>query len=156
MKYLPNPEKSIIHLRDKMAAGKFFVNDYDRKCIDSIIAYHNTTQNEIRIKYKDYYHLFMLIIRYEIVNNRLAEGETLSILEILDKIENALVLPDYEFEQVNLMIEAQGQRELNTDNKYGEFRLDSIMTESQKDKLLELIKSKVDFLILKKATINEK
>jgi len=30
------------------------------------------------------------------------------------------------------------------------------MTESQKDKLLELIKSKVDFLILKKATINEK
>ena len=98
----------------------------------------------------------MLIIRYEIVNNRLAEGETLSILEILDKIENALVLPDFEFEQVNLMIEAQGQRELNTDNKYGEFRLDSIMTESQKDKLLELIKSKVDFLILKKATINEK
>ncbi len=154
MSYLPPPEKSIVHLRNKIKQGKFYVNDYDKSCIDSIISFYNTVEEKIRIEYKDYYHLFSLIMRYEITLNRLRDNKNISILEILDKVEAALVNPNHEFEQVNLMLEAQSQKFTNFRNKEDEANMDSIFTDKDENRLRELINKKIDYLILKKSTIN--
>lgn len=151
MSQLPPPIQAIKHLRNKLAKSG---TEYDKECMDSIIAFYNTVEETIRIEYKDYYHLFSLLIRYEIVNNRLHSNESISIIDILDKIEGALIFPDYDMEEVNLLLECHTQREINFQNKKKEFDPDSHLTSEQFEKVKEMIRQKIDFLILKKSTIN--
>lgn len=159
---LPSPKKSILHLRDKFATKKnFFVSDFDKKCLESIIHFHNVVENETKIEHDLFYRLVFLLIRYEIVNNRLnnqlkENKSKFSIIDIFEHIEKLIFNSNLETETVKLILEMQAQKTANFLNSGTELTKDNLhklhFSDSDTDKALEMVN---DFILLNVLKLND-
>jgi len=123
MNSLPSPKKALLHLRDKMATKRsFFVSEFDKKAVDSLITFYNVIEDEVKIEHKLYYKLVFLLIRFEIINDRLNNQikevkSNKSIKDIFSHIEKLIFSDSLEAETTKLILEYQAKKTENFFNK---------------------------------------
>ena len=150
---LPKPKKSILHLRNKLATKKsFFVSDFDKSCMESIIQHYNIVEEEFQQDQKLFYKLMYMMIRYEIINNRLqGNKDKFTIKDIFNHIEN-LLTNDLDDEQVKMLLECQAQKTLNFFNSAEELTKRNInkldFSDQNWNKSLELINEFIHLQII--------
>lgn len=142
-------KKSIEHLATRIGTKKnFFVNDFDKKCMQSVITWYNKSEQGIKFNFQDYYKLVFILIRNEIELNRLqhqlGKQEILSINQVFTNIENKL-LSSYGKEQCKMILDCYNQKLRNYDIRGAEINKTSLetlkMNDSQEQKILDMVES---------------
>lgn len=142
-------KKSIEHLANKIGTKKsFFISDYDKKCMQSIITWYNKSEQGIKFEFQEYYKLVFILIRNEIELNRLqhqlGNEEVLTIKDVFTNIENKL-LSSYGKEQAQMILDCYNQKLRNFDSSDREINKNALetlkMTEEQEQKILDMVES---------------
>jgi len=176
---LPAPKKAILNIKSKLSKPKFFVNDYDKDCLLSIIHFYNQVEEGMKLEYNDYYILIMLIVRYEITNNNLINQiheinnepiEKLSIKDILARVDKLVNKASISTQEMEVIMASHLQKRINNDIdkpkginentdslddllKY----IDSMyMSENQTKNLIKMIKDFTSFIVMKKSSRKSK
>lgn len=137
-------KKSIEHLTNKIGTKQsFYVNDFDKNCMQSVIDWYNRSQEKIKFDFKEYYKIVFILIRNEIELNRLqsqlGNEKELPFSQILTNIENKL-LSTYGKEQTLMILDCYNQKLRNFKEELTVKNIDKIvMTEEQETKILELV-----------------
>jgi len=178
---LPSPKKSILNLKNKMSKPKFFVSDYDKDCLKSIIHFYNQTEEGMLLTYNDYYVLVQLIVRYEVINNNLInqiheyndeEREELSIKDIMNKLTKIFSTHNIKEKEMQLIMSGSMQKHSNYDTNNKEVDISNLTKEQVKelcltipesmflnnketDKLLKIVRDFTSFLVMKKSSMNK-
>jgi len=173
--------KAITHLKRKFTQPKFFVNDYDQECLNTVIDFYNETETGTKLTFENYYQLVLMIFRYEIINaklNRLLRhGEEsypdkeLSILDIRDEVAKKIVNSDWKTQWALLTIDADIQKLNNYEAKNQKSIFDltiediqndkeaylkaSLLTEKNKDDMERIIKGITTQIILNESHKNK-
>jgi len=97
--------KAITHLKRKFTQPKFFVNDYDQECLNTVIDFYNITEKEITLNYRNYNLLVILIFQYELINAKLNK-RNVKLSDIRDHIMHIITRGDNERHLVEVLNEA--------------------------------------------------
>ena len=97
--------KAITHLKRKFTQPKFFVNDYDQECLNTVIDLYNTTEKGISLKFENYHLLVVLIFQYELINAKL-NNRNVKLTDIRDHVLRVVTRADTKRHLVELMNEA--------------------------------------------------
>ena len=104
--------KAINHLKRKFTQPKFFVNDYDQECLNTVIDLYNTTEKGISLKFENYHLLVVLIFQYELINAKL-NNRNVKLTDIRDHVLRVVTRADTKRHLVELMNEANTAKTKN-------------------------------------------
>ena len=164
------PEKAITNLKNKLKNDRFYVSDYDRESINSIIKFYNQTEEGMMLSYNNYRKLVLLLFLYELKNAKILRNENpkLNAKEVQEKIEQLIVYKDEDLLSIDLINEVDVRRLFNfeadnetpngpDDENLAEYlEASQTISEKAKEKLFDMVNQTTTTIIANESYKNKK